>query len=142
MQIVTKTERVIKEDQIKVVCSWLEDLVAGKRELRESYRMKGFVVPNIVLFEITNQCNRRCVNCALPFDSNKTISLDIMVDVIEYFKERGTYGVGISGGEPFLPSAREILFKAVTVHSDIMFWVYTNGDLIGSSYEFVGRKFI
>ena len=128
--IITKLERAIKEDQIKVFYSWLEGYVVGKKELRRFYRKKGFVIPNSVLLEITNQCNRRCIHCALPFDSNETIPLDTMADIIGYFKARGTYVVGIIGGEPFLPAAREVLFNAAQIHRDIMFWVYTNGDFI------------
>ncbi len=38
--IITKLERAIKEDQVNVFYSWLENYVAGKKELRRFYRKK------------------------------------------------------------------------------------------------------
>ena len=98
--------------------------------LRESWKSKGCLIPPILIFSITNECNLNCPGCYNQsfFQSDgKEISDEKLWQIADEAKELGVSFFVIAGGEPFL---RPVILDIMNKYPEIIFLVFTNGTLI------------
>jgi MoaA/NifB/PqqE/SkfB family radical SAM enzyme len=98
--------------------------------LRESWNRKGYLVPPILIFSITNECNLKCPGCynkAFHQENVKELSDQRVRQISTEAKELGISFFVIAGGEPFL---RPVLLEIMQNNSELLFLVFTNGTLI------------
>ena len=66
-----------------------------------------------IQFELTGKCNERCIHCYIPNpkkDNGKTMSLELVKNIIDQFEALGGLHVTLSGGEALLhPRIKDIL---------------------------------
>jgi MoaA/NifB/PqqE/SkfB family radical SAM enzyme len=108
---------------------WLRN--AAKR--RESWKQKGYLVPPILIFSITNQCNLNCPGCynkSFHQANGAELSDDKIRQLAAEAKALGISFFVIAGGEPFL---RPVLLDIMRDYPEIIFLVFTNGTLIDDS---------
>jgi MoaA/NifB/PqqE/SkfB family radical SAM enzyme len=61
--------------------------------------------PMQATLELTNQCNERCGHCYIPSyedDTNRLLTLEQWVQILDQLKEAGTLNLIFMGGEPLL----------------------------------------
>jgi len=98
--------------------------------VRESWKRKGYRVPPILIFSITNQCNLKCPGCynqSFHKSSGEELSDNKVSQLVAEAKELGISFFVIAGGEPLL---RPILLDVMNEYPEIIFLVFTNGTLI------------
>jgi len=99
-------------------------------KIRESWKQKGFVIPPILIFSITNECNLSCQGCynkSFHQSNGEELSEKKLWQIAAEAKELGVSFFVIAGGEPFL---RPVLLEIMNAYSEIIFLVFTNGTLI------------
>jgi MoaA/NifB/PqqE/SkfB family radical SAM enzyme len=99
-------------------------------KLRESWKKKGYVIPPILIFSITNECNLNCPGCynkSFYQANRKELSDNKIRRLTAEAKELGISFFVIAGGEPFL---RPVLLDIMKKYPEIIFLVFTNGTLI------------
>jgi MoaA/NifB/PqqE/SkfB family radical SAM enzyme len=108
---------------------WLGNLSRQKKQ--EARRRKAesdqLMVPPVMIFSITRQCNLKCKGCYAAKRMDQGTE-DLSVDRIsKLFQEASKLGVGvimIAGGEPLM---RPEILWAASEHRNIIFPVFTNG---------------
>ena len=98
--------------------------------IRESWKLKGYLVPPILIFSITNECNLKCPGCynkSFHSSDGKELSDEKLWQIAEEAEELGVSFFVIAGGEPFL---RPVLLDIMKEYPKIIFLVFTNGTLI------------
>jgi len=98
--------------------------------LRESWKRKGYLVPPILIFSVTNECNLQCPGCynqTFHRASGDELSDKKLWELAAEAKELGISFFVIAGGEPFL---RPVLLDVMKKYPEIIFLVFTNGTLI------------
>ncbi len=73
-------------------------------------------LPMIAVFELTYQCNHRCLFCSCPWEyenqyKKKELSKEEWFDVIDILSNNGVTHVTLSGGEPLLRSDLEEIIR-------------------------------
>mgnify|MGYP001055391894 CR=1 FL=1 len=99
-------------------------------KLRESWKEKGYVIPPILIFSITNECNLSCPGCynkSFHASDGNELSDEKLRRIAEEAKELGVSFFVIAGGEPFL---RPVILDIMKEYPEIIFLVFTNGTLI------------
>ncbi len=98
--------------------------------LREKNKLKGYLVPPILMFSITNKCNLICPGCynkSFHSSEDNELSDEKLWQITEEAKDLGVSFFVIAGGEPFL---RPVLLDIMKEYPEIVFLVFTNGTLI------------
>ncbi len=101
---------------------------AGK--LRESWYQKGYIIPPILMFSITNECNLKCPGCynkSFYQADGRELSNEKITQLTNEAIELGISFFVIAGGEPLL---RPVLLEIMENNPEIIFLVFTNGTLI------------
>lgn len=99
-------------------------------KLRDSWKQKGYAIPPILIFSITNECNLNCPGCynkSFHQANGKELSDKKLWQLAAEAKELGISFFVIAGGEPFL---RPVLLDIMRKYPEIIFLVFTNGTLI------------
>jgi MoaA/NifB/PqqE/SkfB family radical SAM enzyme len=122
---------------------WLHTRLRQKRMVsrRRKAECEALVIPPVMIFSITSQCNLNCKGCYASrrmVESFKELSLE---RIDQLFYEASELGIGvimIAGGEPLL---RPEILWAASEYSDIIFPVFTNGSLLNAgSISYFKRK--
>jgi len=99
-------------------------------KLRDHHKRNGYLIPPILIFSITNQCNLNCPGCynkSFYSSNDKELSDERLWQLTEEAKRLGISFFVIAGGEPFL---RPVLLDIMKEYPEIIFLVFTNGTLI------------
>ncbi len=89
---------------------------------------KGELFPAFIMISITDNCNFNCQGCWITVDNSiPGMKPDILNNIIESSKKKGSYFFGILGGEPFMYPE---LLSVIESHPDCYFQIFTNGSLI------------
>lgn len=77
-------------------------------------------LPNIAVFELTYNCNHRCLFCSCPREYERKyqkdeLSKDQWLDVIDTLAARGINHVSISGYDPLLRSDLEDILNYLSL---------------------------
>jgi len=122
-------EENAKED-IETVLKNLEILKIKLEELPSKVSNIKYA-PRTVHFDITTQCNSKCIYCLASdrMKKNKELSTKQIIDIIGQLPDLGTWLLCLSGGEPFL---RKDIFEILDYVEklQLLTQVYTNGTLI------------
>jgi MoaA/NifB/PqqE/SkfB family radical SAM enzyme len=98
--------------------------------LRESWKQQGYVIPPILIFSITNECNLNCPGCynkSFHQSNGNELSDAKLWQIAAEARDLGVSFFVIAGGEPFL---RPVLLDIMKEYPQILFLVFTNGTLI------------
>jgi MoaA/NifB/PqqE/SkfB family radical SAM enzyme len=137
--ILNQSLRIFFRDAVRVALrnprqalSFFRSLVWLKKsaDMRKEWNRKGYLVPPILIFSITNQCNLSCPGCynqSFHESDGNELSDDKLWRLAEEAKELGVSFFVIAGGEPFL---RPVLLDIMKAYPEIIFFVFTNGTLI------------
>lgn len=102
-----------------------------KHGIDNAYMHKALFHPTSATFNITDNCNGRCITCnAWKQKSTNELTTDEVTDILSQLRNLGISNVGFAGGEPLL---RKDLPESVQKSSDIGFKhisVITNGLLL------------
>jgi len=92
------------------------------------YEENGYNVPSLMVMSPTMKCNLNCYGCyAGDYHKGRDLDFTIVNRVINEAKDMGIFFFVISGGEP---NVWPHLLETLSIHSDAMFQIYTNGTLI------------
>ena len=137
--ILNRSLRVFFSDAVRVALrdprqaiSFFRSLVWLKKaaDVRKKWNRKGFLVPPILIFSITNECNLSCPGCynrSFHESDGNELGDDKLWQLAEEAKALGVSFFVIAGGEPFL---RPVLLDIMKAYPEIIFFVFTNGTLI------------
>lgn len=91
---------------------------------------KGELYPAFMMISVTDNCNLNCQGCWVSIDKkSKGMKPEVLNEIIEESKKKGSYFFGLLGGEPFLyPHLMEIIAK----HPDCYFQIFTNGTVLSN----------
>lgn len=129
--------RVLRADiSLSYLFFFLRTILWQKRamKLRSSWKNKGIEVPPIMIASVTKRCNLKCKGCY--FNANKRLedqlsSYEVKDEKwLEIFREARELGISfimIAGGEPLM---RPELLKIIKKFPEIVFLLFTNGQLI------------
>ena len=125
---------IIANNNIKFFALKLVNNYSFQSRTRKLLASKDIVVPPIMVFSITNQCNLSCSGCYHRAKKEKTQKKELSTEKIaSLLSEAEQLGVGvfvIAGGEPLIiPS----LFEMLSKFPKIIFFVFTNGVLLDRS---------
>lgn len=98
--------------------------------LRANWKEQDLLVPPIIIFSITNQCNLKCEGCynqSFHHSTNGELSEEQLRNITSEAKELGVSFFVIAGGEPFM---RPGFARIMKDYPEIIFLVFTNGLLI------------
>jgi MoaA/NifB/PqqE/SkfB family radical SAM enzyme len=108
---------------------WLGNL--SRQQKQQARRRKAesdqLMVPPVMIFSITNQCNLNCKGCYAAKRMDQGAEELPMDRIHTLFQEASDLGVGvimIAGGEPLM---RPEILWAASEHRNIIFPVFTNG---------------
>ncbi len=99
-------------------------------QLRAGWKEQELLVPPIIIFSITNQCNLKCPGCynqSFHAAKNAELSEENLRKITDEAKELGVSFFVIAGGEPLL---RTEFIEIMKDHPQIIFLIFTNGLLI------------
>ena len=112
------------------ILSLFENYTRAK-EISQKMRDEGIVVPNVLIFSPSMQCNLDCIGCyAKGYPKDSELSLEEIDRIITEAKDLGIFLFLISGGEPLF---KEGLLDVLTSHRDVVSWIFTNGTLFTES---------
>ncbi|UCE04890.1 MAG: radical SAM protein [bacterium] len=101
-------------------------------KLRVSWKEQDVLVPPIIIFSITNQCNLQCEGCynqSFHHSTNGELSDEKLRSITNEAKGLGVSFFVIAGGEPFM---RPVFTEIMKDYPEIIFLVFTNGLLINN----------
>lgn len=139
VSVLNKALRVFFFDALKIalknpaqVYSFFRTIIWLRKaaKLRSFWKDHEVLVPPIIIFSITNQCNLRCAGCynqSFHHATNGELSEKELRNITAEAKELGVSFFVIAGGEPLL---RPEFVEVMKDHSEIIFLVFTNGLLI------------
>ena len=137
--ILNKSLRIFFLDALRITIkrpaqalSFLRTIVWLRKaaKLRESWKKEGYVIPPILIFSITNECNLSCPGCynkSFHPSGGNELSDEKLWQIAREAKELGVSFFVIAGGEPFL---RRVILDIMKEYPEIIFLVFTNGVLI------------
>ncbi len=98
-------------------------------------------VPRVIMFGITNACNRSCSFCSRGLTAESLWTVDSAFQVLRNLAAAGALEVAFGGGEPFAFPGFAGLVARLYEHTPLALNVTTNGDLINHSSwsDFTGR---
>ena len=100
------------------------------RANREKYRCN---FPNIILFDPTSACNRKCKGCwSAEYGHKYSLSMDEMTSIVRQGRELGAHLYMLTGGEPLL--RKNDIFTLCEQNPDCMFLCYTNATLVDEAF--------
>ena len=113
---------------------WLRTLSRQKRmeTRRRSAENEQLMIPPVMIFSITNQCNLRCKGCYASKRMEKGEEELSLERIDQLFQEASELGIGvimIAGGEPLM---RPEILWAASEYRNIIFPVFTNGMLLNA----------
>ena len=147
--IVNKSLFIFFKDALRITLknpgqalSFFRTLIWLKRaaSLRKSWNNKGYLIPPILIFSITNECNLKCAGCYNQnfFESDgQELSDKKLWEIVSEAKELGVSFFVIAGGEPFI---RPVMVDIIKAFPEIVFLVFTNGTLIDSELIQIFKK--
>lgn len=109
---------------------------AFKKRARQA--KQGLHIPPMLLISVTEKCNLRCKGCySKYFEDNivhddKELTIDNYRKIFDEAKRLGISIITFVGGEPLL---RQDLIVLASKYKKILFPIYTNGLLLGKSYQ-------
>lgn len=100
----------------------------------------GFTPPTILIIDVTQRCNltpeQACTRC---FRDSQTRGQDIEAETLHRLVQQvqfmGTDTIWYSGGEPFLLA--EILIREADKTPDMLFYAFTNGQVLAANPEII-----
>jgi MoaA/NifB/PqqE/SkfB family radical SAM enzyme len=98
--------------------------------IRKKRRESGEIIPPVMIFSITDECNLHCKGCYSRAQHRAAGNGMSRNEIDRLFGEAREIGISIiltAGGEPF---TRKDLLDIIGDHPDIIFPVFTNGLLI------------
>lgn len=98
--------------------------------IRQKRRKMGEIIPPVMIFSITDECNLHCKGCYSRAQHRAAGSGMSRDEIDSLFGEASDLGISIiltAGGEPF---TRKDLLDIIAGHPEIIFPVFTNGLLI------------
>jgi molybdenum cofactor biosynthesis enzyme MoaA len=100
--------------------------------------MNGHHPLQTIIFSITSKCNLSCTHCFewQNLDSEETLSLGELRQMLKTFREYGIIQVQLSGGEP-LCRFDDMMTLVREFSKDMEFWLLTSG--VGLTQERVGN---
>jgi len=104
--------------------------IVQRAKPRQAYIDKfGTKPPHLMILNPTYKCNLKCVGCyAAKYSKGQDMGLEKMNDLIDQGrKEMGMHLITLTGGEP---TCWPPLMEMVKDNPDIMFQIYTHGQLI------------
>jgi radical SAM protein with 4Fe4S-binding SPASM domain len=141
--IVSNNRKIVgqrrKNQTINVEKTIVEKLPFIQDEAEDAYMgiLEKSRIPFVVMFELTYNCNEKCVHCFNPGasrnDNEKSTRTDREeIDIIHYekllddLKELGVVKIILTGGDPFV---KKDIWKLIEmIHErDFVFDIYTNG---------------
>jgi len=111
---------------------WLRTLTRQKRMQTRRRTAEGeeLIVPPVMIFSITNQCNLNCKGCYASKrmkEGHEELSLERIDQLFHEASELGIGVIMIAGGEPLM---RPEILWAASEYRDIIFPVFTNGSML------------
>ena len=86
--------------------------------------------PSTIHFELTTQCNLRCVHCLYPHKKNKNeLTTKEIFDALLQLEKIGVFYLALSGGEIFTRKDIEEILDYLMKHRFLL-TIYTNGTLL------------
>lgn len=128
-----------KSQSIKVEKSIVEKLPFIQDEVEDAYMgiLEKARIPFVVMFELTYNCNEKCVHCFNPGASRNDLEKSTRtdreeIDIIHYekllddLKQLGVVKIILTGGDPFV---KKDIWKLIEMiyERDFVFDIYTNG---------------
>ena len=100
------------------------------RANREKYRCN---FPNIILFDPTSACNRKCKGCwSAEYGHKYSLTADEMESIVRQGRDLGAHLYMLTGGEPLL--RKDDIFRLCAQNPDCMFLCYTNATLVDDAF--------
>ena len=100
------------------------------RENREKHRCN---FPNIILFDPTSACNRKCKGCwSADYGHKYSLTMAEMESIVAQGRDLGAHLYMLTGGEPLL--RKDDVFKLCEANPDCMFLCYTNATLVDDAF--------
>lgn len=137
--VLNKALRVFFMDALRIafknptqVLSFFRTIVWLRKaaKLRSTWQERHVLIPPIIIFSITNQCNLKCAGCynqSFHHSTNGELSEEKLRSITGEAKDLGVSFFVIAGGEPFMRHEFTGIMKS---HPEIIFLVFTNGLLI------------
>ncbi len=100
---------------------------------KEAIKKYDCNIPWAILIDPTTACNLKCEGCwASEYSKTKQLSYDNLDKIISEGKALGTFIYLFTGGEPLM--RKKDLLKLAEVHSDCLFFMFTNGTLCDDQF--------
>lgn len=99
-------------------------------QIRRAWLEKGYQIPPVMIFSITNRCNLRCKGCyswAQHRPKDSELKEDKMREVIAEANSLGISTIILAGGEPLV---RKDVLEIAGDYPSLTFVLFTNGLLI------------
>ncbi len=125
--------RVLKTNiSLSYLFFFLKTILWQKRamRLRSNWKKKGVNVPPIMIASVTKRCNLKCKGCYVNLNMEMNYSEIKNKKWMKIFMEARELGISfiiIAGGEPLM---RPELLKVIKKFPEIIFLLFTNGQLI------------
>lgn len=97
---------------------------------RNKYQQQNVHVPVFMIASVTSRCNLNCKGCYAMANKKKNqteLTADEYINIFKQARELGTSFILLAGGEPL---SRKDIFKITKEFPDIVFPLFTNGQLI------------
>ncbi|MCS3923813.1 radical SAM/SPASM domain-containing protein [Methanosalsum natronophilum] len=118
------------EDEHLIFSTWMPPIPStafSRLVSSQTSSMRGKMVPEQVTISITEDCPNSCVHCALPDTKNKkSLTPDMIIDVINQVIKMGTTLIIFDGGEPLVYDGLESLISHVD-HNRAIPTIFTSG---------------
>lgn len=105
----------------------------GENIINTSYSFISMVTPLKVFWDITNECNARCIHCFTDagVQSLNELTTEQVLVIIDQLYELGIMSLAFSGGEPFVRRDMIQIIKYATEKGFIVS-ITTNGSLLNA----------
>ena len=124
----------------RLIRLWKRFLIVRKSNKirKRCYMEKNLLVPPLVIFSVTMQCNLECAGCySREYPDDGELSLEEMDSLFHQAESLGVAFFVITGGEPL---KREGLLPLLESHPNLIFLMFTNGTYIDEAIaEVIGN---